>query len=120
MSDITAEQKVELIRSIREQNNKNRSNLKSREHILYGSAYDAYSAYSEADAEGQTQDHTSFMGIRILAGIVLFALFIILDYTQNSFFSFNADKIYTVVTENYIANSFDFIEEITYTLSNAE
>ncbi|MGN1147884.1 MAG: hypothetical protein ACI4TB_05640 [Lachnospiraceae bacterium] len=119
MSDITAEKRLELIRNIREENTKNRMKLRSRENILYGQHYNN-ATNTEADDMLQTGKHASSLGLRILVAIVLFSLFIILDYTEGTWFSVNASGIRENLQENYIVNSFDFIKEITYTLNHAE
>lgn len=119
MSDITAEKKLELIRNIREENHKNRLNLQSRESVLYGHEY-CYTGEAINEAGDGTGKRTSHLGFRILFAIILFSLFIILDNTKGVWGGFSSVDIYGLLLENNIANSFDFIEEITYTLNHAE
>lgn len=119
MSDVTAEKRLALIRNIREENTRNRMNLRNRENILYGQHYHSVTN-DQADDILHTGKHASSLGLRILVAIVLFSLFVILDYTERTWFSVNASGIRETLQENYIVNSFDFIKEITYTLNHAE
>lgn len=119
MSDITAEKKLELIRNIREENHKNRLNLQSRESILYGHEY-CYTGETMQEAGKRTVKSVSHLGLRTLFAIILFSLFMILDNTGGVWGDFSSANIYGLLLENNIANSFDFIEEITYTLNHAE
>lgn len=118
MSEITAERRMELIRTIREENSRNRMNLKNRENILYGQTYDK-SAMTEAENMTDTSPKSvSLLGIRILVSVILFSLFVILDYTEDTWFSVNATSICESIKENASLNSFAFIKEITYTLTH--
>lgn len=119
MSDITAEKRMELIRNIREENSRNRMNLRTRENILYGHSYDSAVANEVTNTTISSEKAFSTLGIRILAAVILFSLFIILDYTKQTWFSLDSARICKYLQENYTPNSFDFIEEITYTLEDA-
>lgn len=117
MSDITAEKRLELIRTIREDNNRNRLNLKNRESILYGHGYEA-AIYDKKDAAPPSQKNLSMTGFRILAAILLFSLFVIMDYTDTTYFNINSETICDYLKENYTPNTFDFMKEITYTFTH--
>ncbi len=119
MSDITAEKKLELIRNIREENSRNRMNLRSRENILYGQNYDNPVTNDSVNMTISSEKSFSTLGIRIFTAIILFSLFIILDYTKQTWFSLDSVQICKYLQENYTLNSFDFIQEITYTLEDA-
>ena len=120
MSDISIERKLELIRSIREANNRNRSSIRQHQHILYGRRYDDDFISSEADM-ADTADpgrrKSSTLGLRSLLAIILFSFYVILDYTGGEWFSVNAENAFAYIEENYSSNGFAFMEEITYTLN---
>lgn len=122
LSDISIERKLELIRSIREANNRNRNSLRQQESILYGKKYDNSMINDDADmadAAGlRGKGKASTLGMRSLLAIILFSLFVILDFTKGEWFSINAQKIFSYIEENYSSNGFAFMEEITYTLDN--
>lgn len=118
MSDITAERRLELIRNIREENNRNRMNMRNRESILYGQNYDKVVTYEEEKTSTTSTTQGGMLFFRILAAIILFSLFVILDYNKATWFSLNTDIICNYLKENYTLNSFDFIKEITYTLED--
>ncbi len=117
MSDITAEKRLELIRTIREDNNRNRLKLKNRESILYGHGYET-ALYDKKEEAPPSQKSLSMTGFRILAAILLFSLFVIMDYTGSTYFDINAETICDYLRENYTPNTFDFMKEITYTFTH--
>lgn len=117
MNDITAEKRLELIRTIRAENSKNRMNMQNRQSILYGYPYDDSVKTAEYRMT-QTSQRVSATGIRILFAIILFSLFIVWDYSNLNLFSLNTTQIYEYLQENYTLNSFAFIEEITYTFTH--
>lgn len=124
MSDISIEKKLELIRSIRETNSRNRSSLRQHAHILYGDKYDTNIFHDDADMTDSPYPNRkgkiSTLGIRALLAVMLFSLYVILDYTGGEWFSLNAGKLFTYIEENYSSNAFAFMEEITYTLNGSE
>ena len=120
MSDVSIERKLELIRSIREANTRNRSSIRQHQHILYGHKYDDIIS-NEADitdaAAPGGQKKFSTLGLRSLLAIMLFSFYVILDYTGGEWLSVNAEKAFAYIEENYTSNGFAFMEEITYTLN---
>lgn len=118
MSDITAERRMELIRTIREENSRNRMNLKNRESILYGHTYDRTVASESKEMTSVPQKSIPMTGFRILAAIILFSLFVILDYAGDTWLPVNTTIICEYIQENYIPNSFAFMDKITYTLTH--
>lgn len=118
MSDITAEQRLALIRSIREENNRNRLSIRNRQNILYGYNYDKCDIEYCENPTGMSNSFRCKPGMRILTAIVLFSVYVILDYTNITFFSLDTTVISTRIMENYDLNAIDFLEEITYTLKD--
>ena len=135
MKEITAERRLELIRLIREENNHNRMKLRTREHILYGKREDSFAQgytgnYEEAAAEtgyfsgnaenGEKENSKVFSGlwVRTLLATVLFAVYVILDFSGGSLFSVNSNDIHNRISKNCTSNVIDFMEEITYTLDD--
>lgn len=122
MSDISIEKKLELVRSIREANNRNRNSLRQQQYILYGQKYDDSFINDDTDmtdaAALKGKGKGSTLGMRSLFAIILFSLFVILDYTKGEWLSISAEKFFSYIEENYSSNGFAFMEEITYTLDN--
>lgn len=119
MSEITGERRLELLRTIREENERNRMNLKNQQSILYGSKYDNI---VESD-----NIHTTDMSItktkttvffRLLIAIILFALFVIWDYSGKTFMNVNSASVCTYIQDNYSFNIIDFMDKITYTIKD--
>lgn len=134
MSDIAAEKRLELIRCIREENERNRMRIRTREHILYGKNreefedtlneshfFDEQNGYGEETEGGEKKYKIPLSGlwIRTLLATVLFASYIILDFSGAKVLETDAAYLYDRISENYTPNVIDFIEKITYTLSNA-
>ena len=114
MSDITAEQKLMLLRDIREAQDRNRMSLRQRENILYG---ERLNRFSEDGVLHRNEKHwKSHAGIRILLALLIFALYVILDFTNTAVFSLQTEEINRLLSRNYLVNAIDFIEEIPYTL----
>lgn len=136
MGDVTAERRLELVRYIREENNRNRMRMRTRENILYGkrkdtltdsytghyeeSSYEARQPLAEEGNEKPSGKVFSGLWVRTLLATVLFAVYIILDFSGGSVLSVNSDAIHAHISENYTPNVIDFMQEITYTLNDAE
>lgn len=133
MSDIAAEKRLELIRCIREENERNRMRIRAREHILYGKKSEEFEGtlnenrfsyeqnrYGEEleSKEKKYKIPLSGLWIRTLLATVLFAAYIILDFSGAKALGADAAYIYDRISENYTPNVIDFIDKITYTLSN--
>ena len=71
-----------------------------------------------ADAADPGRGKISTLGLRSLLAIILFSLYVILDYTGGEWLSVNAQKAFGYIEENYSSNGFAFMEEITYTLND--
>lgn len=119
MSDISIERKLELIRSIREADSRNRSSLRQHQHILYGRRFDDDIMSNDVDMPDTAVPgrKISTLGLRSLLAIILFSFYVILDYTGGEWLSVNAEKAFAYIEENYASNGFAFMEEITYTLN---
>lgn len=72
MSDISVEQKLLLLRSIREAEDKNRMNLRQHENLLYGAGRQNEMTEPVYGTQDVPARHF-FMGVRIFAAIVLFS-----------------------------------------------
>ncbi|MBD5536975.1 MAG: hypothetical protein HDQ99_15235 [Lachnospiraceae bacterium] len=117
MSDVTAERRLELIRNIREENQKNRMRMKNREHILYGREYDT--APMQDTGELPTAPaRASTLILRTIIAAVLLSLFIIMDYLEADWLPIDMNTINDCLKENYTVNIIDFMDKITYTLDN--
>lgn len=111
MSDFSVDRRLELIRSVREEQAKNYMTMKRRETVLYGNDY-TYAAPKEA----RSQTLYSGLKIRIIFALLFFLVFLIMDKNHYSFISLNTDKIFEYVTTT--PNSIDFMEFLPYTLED--
>lgn len=115
MSDITAEKRLELIRSIREENHKNRMNMRSREQILYGRGYAETPVPQDGEGNVLPTPHSTLM-LRTIIAAVLFSLFIIMDYLQADWLPVDMNQLSGCLQENYAVDIMDFMDKITDTL----
>lgn len=113
MSDISVEQKLLLLRSIREAEDKNRMNLRQHENLLYGAGRQSEMTEPVYGTQDVSTRHF-FMGVRIFAAIVLFSLYVIFSFTKGSIFSLNTEKIDRLLGANYQLDAIDNIEEFLY------
>ena len=117
MSDVTAERRLELIRNIREENQKNRMRMKNREHILYGREYDTAPMQDTRELPAAPA-RASTLILRTIIAAVLLSLFIIMDYMEADWLPIDMNTINDCLKENYTVNIIDFMDKITYTLDN--
>lgn len=118
MSDVTAERRLALIRSIREENHKNRISMKNREHILYGKEKEYETASVPNTGEiPESPAHSSTLVLRTIIAAILLSLFIIMDYLQADL-PVDMETINDCLGENYAVNIIDFMDKITYTLDS--
>lgn len=113
MSDISVEQRLLLLRSIREAEDKNRMNLRQHENLLYGVGRQNEMTEPVYGTQDVPAMHF-FMGVRIFAAIVLFSLYVIFSFTGDSIFSLNTEKIDRLLGANYQLDAIDNIEEFLY------
>lgn len=114
MSDLTAERRLALVRHIREENERNRTNIQSRQQILYGQD----GSLSEPYFSDMPPQNASF-GLRFLAALTLFILFVLWSRSGASVFGQDPAVIGSLLQTNYELKNIDFVEKITYTLTNA-
>lgn len=113
MSDLTVERRLALVRNIREENDRNRSSMRSRQQLLYGQEYNRSEPFSEDDAP-----KASSFGIRFLAALAVFILFVVWDQSEQLFLSQTPAELSQRLQTNYDLKNIDFAEKITYTLNN--
>lgn len=129
MSEITSQQRLELLNNIRQEHNQNRQTIRSRENLIYNSnnsnnniglPWDTYSLEtSKTDVHSENTSHSTF-GIRMLIAALLFVGYFFLQSTDKSIGFLNAEVIRTEVNRysGSEINIFDFMDNITYTFNN--
>ena len=113
MSDISVEQKLLLLRSIREAEDNNRMNSRQHEYLLYGAGRQNEMTESVYGTQDVPAVHF-FIGVRIFAAIVMFSLYVIFRFTGDSIFFLNTEKIDRLLGANYQLDAIDNIEEFLY------
>lgn len=127
MNHISTDQKLQLVHTIRMQNQYNRMKCREREQILYGISpandrrelYSAETAMSlpvtgEKPISGKKSRILTGFRLRFLIALILLSGFIYLDKKESSLLGKNTFDLYTFLTENIdlpidlpFLNSFD-------------
>ena len=96
MEHTSVEQKLELIKTLRNEHDQNMDKIKRREEILYPE-HNYYSSYRlkeiETDTDTQPLKSSTFFKLRILISIILFLLFFFMDINQYHIYSITSDSI---------------------------
>ena len=122
MSDISSEQRLRLIHTIREEHRNNQLSMQNREIILNGDKI--IMPLSDNTMEKNMNEpagiNTGSFKLRFMIAIILFIGFIFMDSQKISLNGINALKIQNSITENFQSNIFDFMESIPYTLESMQ
>lgn len=125
MSQLTSEQKLRLVHSIREENKQNQMAMRSRENILFGTnmplvdmenEYEAAYKYGSGGEDTPAAAVSPFGKIRLFAAIALLAGFIFMDMSKIKVMGMDAAYIENKIEQDYMTNLFDFINTFPYTL----
>ena len=98
MSDISTEQKLELVQQIRAQHNKDKFDMNNREQILYGRSTNYHNHYVENQSYEFSSGST--FTLRLFLATLLFLFVIALDKSGNNFAGMETQEIFTVLSEN--------------------
>jgi len=110
MDHVSTDTKLKLIQTIRNENQENRMKMRSREQLIN------YGYHTNTFAE---QEPHPFWGLRLRIGaaFLLFLGFLFLDYTGIKMGSIGAGDIVSWINADIDLSNIDFIENLTYTLS---
>lgn len=113
MEHISSEKKMELIRTIREENERNKGKMRNRESILFGGA----SSYQQQPSESAQEFRPvkSSFRLRLLLAIALFAGYLVMDMGKLDISGVTAEIVHAGINKSFSANLFDFIEDFPYT-----
>ncbi|MBE5868081.1 MAG: DUF2400 domain-containing protein [Lachnospiraceae bacterium] len=109
----TSERRLELVRSVREEQARNLLALKQRESILYGVGP---STYQEPITESYETGIRTFSGfkVRFFFAVMLIAFFWLAKQNHWTFLDCDSGKIFETICET--SNSIDFTALFPYTL----
>ncbi|MBR1930633.1 MAG: hypothetical protein IJ833_04025 [Lachnospiraceae bacterium] len=111
MSEITVENKLQLVQQIKSQYQRNRYDLKRREQILYGrssehsydsEAYDSSMDMDDPEKNMPDAEKTAILSsrIRLVVAILLFAVVITCDHRNQTIFGYHTDTIFTAISQD--------------------
>lgn len=135
MSEFSVDQKLMLIRQVRNQHNRDRMDLMNRERILFGrtgqyrdldlpeqstggygnASYGSeYNYNQENEADCQTTDQSNplkraLFKIRLMAALILAVLLILLDQQNSTFLGVSTNEIFTMIEKDYYTQVEEYI-----------
>ena len=122
-TQISSEQKLQLISAIREEHKHNQNAIRKRESILTGISIplEEPDAAMDSSQNGLNEEihHISFR-IRLLFSILIFILYVWCDMGSVSVLGLSSEKIQTAIQTDFQANIFDFMDSIPYTLESIQ
>lgn len=116
MPQISSEQKLKLVHTIREEHKSNQMSMRNRENILFGTNLPLVETNSINEIQPVGNGVSSLGKIRMCIAAALFAGFVFLDITKTTVGGIDSAYVKGKIVEDFQANVFDFIETIPYTL----
>lgn len=124
MSDITVDQKMQLIRQVRSQYNKDQYDLMHREQLLYGRTTPGRMTIQKTPETGMlTEDFPtvgtelpgqfSTLKLRLLAAVVLFLAVLAMDINGTRVFGISTSSIFESISKDVTTESLNMIDEFT-------
>ena len=122
-SHISTDKKLQLIRKIRQEHQMNRNTIRGRESFLYGKSM-PFESFQDMDMDMENALDmdlpVSTFRFRIAAALLLFGFFYMVSSRGESVFGIQPAKVYEAVETDYSPILFDFMENIPYTLHEAD
>lgn len=119
MSDITTEQKLQLVQQVRSRYKEDRYDMHRREHILYGREFPVYEeseGYPEARVGGSPAP-SSLRG-RLIVAVMLFIGLVVLQENQVKIAGITSEKIYEMISADYETQIDKWIESFSRQVAN--
>lgn len=104
MSDISVDQKLQLIEQVRSQYHKDQYDLSHREQILYGRTSQD-SGSEELPARGSLR-------LRVAAALVLLVLVILMDQKEETIMGITTAEIFHTIENDYLAQMEEMLNGI--------
>lgn len=115
MESISTDQKLELIKSIRNENLNNYEKINHRVGLLYGKEHTNSEGIVDSSANPSIFRSVK---LRFLIAFVIFGLFFIWDKQNIRIMGYHSTEFVDTIKKNFNLNTFDFIDDITYNLNN--
>lgn len=116
MSDVTTEQKLQLVQQIRSKHSENQYDMYNREQILYGRGAQSFRGQEYPEAP---KIPSSFR-LRLLLAILLFSAVIAMDVNEVKIAGVNMKKIAEIISEDYEDKFDEWITTFSSVLINTE
>lgn len=102
MLDLSVEQKLEIVRQIKDQYNQNQFDLSNRKRILYGTIDSYEYGYEKEQIERMdVVTHKAKFSIRVMLSIILLTAYILCDILQVSPYGIDMHQIYQIIASDY-------------------
>lgn len=124
MSDMTVEQKLQLVQQVRSRYHENRYDMSNRERILYGKAavVPERMRYGESMEGGNPYGGMgqpagtglSFFGVRLFVAALLLTAVIVMDRNGVSVAGITTEKIFQVISADYEDKIEEWVEAMAH------
>lgn len=102
MQPHSVEKKLELIHSIRLENQNNRGSLRKRERLLFGESLPEIRSLENLPIEKQVTNNLSGnlgFKIRIIIAVLLFTSYVLMEVNQLQYYGIDTPKIHQIINE---------------------
>lgn len=119
MSDVTMEQKLQLIRQIRSRYNEDQYDMCNRERILYGRSSPRENKLPvSGDGEEEAPAHGSSFKLRLVVALLFFFTVVIMEANGMSVAGITTEKIYQVISADYEEKIDEWVETFAASYSS--
>ena len=101
MSDVTMEQRLQLVKQIRSRYNEDRFDLSNRERILYGRSSRPADSFSEMQEDAAWDTPVSFFRVRLVTAIILLVTVIAIDLNGTKIAGITSEDIFRAISADY-------------------
>ena len=124
MGDFSVEQKLQLIRQVRSQHDRDRLDLMNRERILFGKTgeygdihtnKELVSTHENTEMLSNTQAgslKSTLFKIRLLSAIVLAVFLILLDQKNGLFFGIDTSQVFSILASDYYQQMEEYLSRL--------
>ena len=123
MSDVSMEQKLQLVQQVRSRYHENQYDLYNRERIIYGKTtlpsekpgYSAYPAYGDTYGEmlPPGERPVSFFKLRLFIAVFLLAAVVIMDKNDMKIAGISTDTIFQMISDDYEEKIEEWVEALS-------
>lgn len=113
MSDITTEQKLQLVQQVRSRYNENQYDMSNRERVLYGKTSIPLQAAGYGEEPQSGEPYVSSFKLRLLLALLLFGAVVFMDVRHIKIGAFTTEKLYGMIAADYEEKLEEWVETLS-------